>query len=86
MAKARLKRLCAAVRAFPNPMSPRPKTPFMESGYNAEVYQRPAAEICDELITLARRVCRRPEWCFLDPLAELAGAPRNSCGSDISTQ
>ena len=62
------------------------KDALMESGYNAEVYQRPAAEICDELITLARRGLPAAEWCFLDPLAELVARRVTLADLDISTQ
>ena len=55
------------------------KDALMESGYAAEVYQRSAAEICDELITLARRACRRPSGAS-SILCRIGGAPRNSCG------
>ena len=58
----------------------------MESGYAAEVYQRSAAEICDELITLARRGLPAAEWCFLDPLAELVAHRVTLADLDISTQ
>ena len=62
------------------------KDALMESGYAAEVYQRSAAEICDELITLARRGLPAAEWCFLDPLAELVTRRVTLADLDISTQ
>lgn len=62
------------------------KDALMESGYAAEVYQRSAAEICDELITLARRGLPAAEWCFLDPLAELVARRVTLADLDISTQ
>ena len=44
----------------------------MAAGYEAEVYGRPAAELVDEVMTLARRGLAAGEQGFLEPLAQLA--------------
>lgn len=49
----------------------RAKESLMKHGYRALVYDRPAAEICDELVELARRGLPGAEWHYLDPLAKL---------------
>lgn len=50
------------------------KEALMERGYEAEVYGRPAAEICDDLIAIARHGLPGAEWHYLDPLATLVEA------------
>lgn len=62
------------------------KEDLMEKGYAAEVYQRPVAELCDELIGLARRGLPAVEWSFLDPLAELVARRVTLADLDISTR
>lgn len=47
------------------------KEALMAHGYRALVYERPAAEICDELLELARRGLSDAERGYLDPLARL---------------
>lgn len=62
------------------------KEALMEKGYDAEVYQRSAGEMCDELIGLARRGLPAVEWTFLDPLAELVARRVTLADLDISTR
>ena len=47
------------------------KEALMAHGYNAMVYGRPAAEICEDLMALARRGLPGAEWHYLLPLAKL---------------
>ena len=60
------------------------KDALMEKAYAAEVYQRPVAEICDELIAVARRGLPAAEWSFLDPIAELIARRVTLADLDIS--
>lgn len=64
----------------------RAKDALMEKGYAAEVYQRPAAEICDELVAIARRGLPAAEWSFLDPIAELVSRRVTLADLDISNR
>lgn len=50
------------------------KHALMQDAYAAEVYGRPVAEICDQLIELARAGLAAGERRHLDPLAELVAA------------
>ena len=48
------------------------KDALMAAGYEAEVYGRPAAELVDEVMALARRGLAADEQDYLEPLAQLA--------------
>lgn len=44
---------------------------LMESGYEADVYGRPVAELCDRIVKIARDGLADEEQGFLEPLADL---------------
>lgn len=47
------------------------KAALMAKGYDAEVYGRPVAELCDEVMTIAMRGLDERNQAFLQPLAQL---------------
>lgn len=47
------------------------KEALMQHGYEAEVYGRPAAELADAVVSIARMGLPAAEWSYLDPLADL---------------
>ncbi|WP_449315558.1 glutamate-cysteine ligase family protein [Rubneribacter sp.] len=49
----------------------RAKVDLMARGYEAEVYKRPAAKLCDRLFELARRGLDADEQAYLEPLGNL---------------
>lgn len=51
----------------------RAKDRLMEQGYDAEVYGRPAAELCDDIMALAESGLDEQDRSFLEPLAKLVG-------------
>jgi glutamate--cysteine ligase len=48
------------------------KDSLMENGYNGQIYGHPAAEIVDEMFSIARAGLTPEEQPYLDPLANLA--------------
>ena len=60
MAKARLKRSCAAARAFPNPMSPRPKTPLWSRDMRQRCISARRPRFATSLSRSHAAACRRP--------------------------
>lgn len=47
------------------------KEALMTHGYDATVYGRPAAEVCEDLLVLAKKGLPGAEWHYLTPLARL---------------
>lgn len=50
------------------------KTNLMALGYRATVYERPVADLVDEIMSLGREGLGESERCYLEPLARLAAA------------